>query len=501
MSNRNDKTEWQEYLEQEPYQQPRIDALSPGTVSVLHLGDRYIGTSARMTDRQDAPENDLERDLFWSLYRNGEELKDPIPASRVVNGKLINWLTGGATWGNTKAISQGRLLVSTNSAEVMTESLLSDPEVQKMLDEQKKVEEQENQAQQVQQQAEQQEGAGNPSGAAQARQKANDAQNKANALAQALADKLDKFEDSPKGRAMQSAINSQGKQAAQDTSEEMAGWGIEDGQGSDMDAVELNKLLKQTHDSKIANLSKLIGRVHGVAQHTLSSRKHIELVTTDAGYTHNPSDIFTDELAMLAGSMPNSLRCYQMAKLQDEGLLGIIKSVETKEEGDLVIAVDGSGSMDGNREYLAKALTLGIAEAASENGQGWHAFTFGAGEELTDTITGETELETRLKWSTFLFNGGTDFDMALNHAIEEVKGMEDPTATDIVMITDGDCDVDDDTVAKLHALKDEHGTRLIGILVDTGYGTLDRVADAVITIRGTDEIESAAEKLSQSLWK
>jgi hypothetical protein len=162
---------------------------------------------------------------------------------------------------------------------------------------------------------------------------------------------------------------------------------------------------------------------------------------------------------------------------------------------------DGSGSMNGNREYLAKALTLGICEAAHENGQDWHAFIFGSGNELTDTISQETPLTERLRWSTFLFGGGTDFDMALRHAIDEVEKSEDPTAVDIVMITDGDSHVMQATIDRLSQLKQTFGVRLIAILVDAGYGSLDKVADATIVINGTDQIERAATQLSDNLWK
>ena len=91
--------------------------------------------------------------------------------------------------------------------------------------------------------------------------------------------------------------------------------------------------------------------------------------------------------------------------------------------------------------------------------------------------------------------------MALRHAIDEVEKSEDPTAVDIVMITDGDCGVARPTIDRLSQLKQTFGVRLIAILVDAGYGSLDKVADAFITIRSYDEIEKAATELSNNLWK
>lgn len=495
------QSDWDEYLNRDEVEGEYVPSTSPKTTEELRLADLWIGDKTQLDEKGSELVNDLERDLFWRLFRLGGMQKDPVPAERIVNAKIIDWLTQGGTWENTHALTCNRRLVSSNSASIMTESLLNDPEVRRLIEEQKEVEQQQQQAEQAMEQAAQAEGAGDGQAAANLRQQAQAHQQAADDKAQALASDLDKLTDSVKGRAMASGVNQNGNDEAKETAEEMGAWGMEDGDGSELDMTQLKSLLEQVKQHGVSDLAKMIGRARGVAQRTLSTRKHLEIVLTDAGMTQNLEDIFSDELMMLSPRVPDPARSIQLSELLDNGLLGTVKAVETKEEGDLVIAVDGSGSMSGEREYLAKALTLGICEAACENGQNWRAFTFGSHQEVTDVITPDTELSTRLKWSTFLFGGGTDFDMALQKAMEEVENMEDPSSADIVMITDGQAGINPATRVKLQALKEKFGVRLIGILVDTGYQDLGEVADATILANSDTAIEKAAEELSKNLWK
>jgi uncharacterized protein with von Willebrand factor type A (vWA) domain len=479
----------------------KISAISEGPTEELRLADMWIGNNVQLDEKGSEPFNDLQRDLFWILYRYSGMKKEEIPASRIVNSKIIDWLSDGASWQHTHGMTAGRKAIAQASASIMTESLLSDPEVQRLIEDQHEIENKEQQAQQAEQQAEEQSDNGNPAGAEKSQQQADDLRQQVQAMMDELSSKMDGMTDSMKGRAVQAAVNSNGKEEAQETSDMMSQWGIDEGDGETMDAQQLEALSKMVRENGIDKLAQMIGRAKGVAQGTLSTRKTTEIVLTDAGQTQALDDIFADELMMLSPSIPTPVRALQMAELLDAGLLGIVKATETKQEGNLLIAVDGSGSMRGQREMLSKALTLGIADAADENGQGWQAFTFGSGRELTEVITGETDLMTRLKWATFLFGGGTDFDMALRYAIQLVEESEDPSATDIVMITDGEAEIENKTHQALIALKEKYGVRLIGILVDTGYQSLQGVADATILVNGTQAIEKAADELSKALWK
>jgi uncharacterized protein with von Willebrand factor type A (vWA) domain len=493
--------DWSEHLKGDGDKSNRIPSLSKSTSVELRLADQWIGNNTTLPFEEDEASADLERDLFWSLYRRYNPFKEEVDPSRVVNQKIVKWLTEGATWESTHNMTIANRIASAASSEIMKISLLNDPEVKKMLEEQKEIEQQQEQAAAGEQKAEEQEQAGDGAGAAKSRAGAQDAKNKAQAMANELGQKADDFANSAKGKSTKAGVNNKGKEEAQNTSDAMAGWGVEDGQGEDMDIDQLQSVLKDVNSAGVAELAELVGRAKGVGMRTLSTRKIAQLVVTDAGMTQELDSIFSDELAMLAPSIPTSLRSLQMANLMDEGLLGIIKSTETKQEGDMVIAVDGSGSMHGAREYTAKALALGITQAARENGQNYKVFTFGSNDEQTDVITQDSDEVTRLKWATFLFGGGTDFDAAIMKAIKEVENMDDPTLADIVMITDGESDMSDYTKNKFRALNKATGCRLIALLVDTGYGNINSLANSTIMVNSREAIEKAATELSESLWK
>lgn len=479
----------------------RISSLSNKTTVELRLADQWIGRNTTLPLETNEVNADLERDLFWSLYRRYNPTKSEVMPERIVNKKMVEWLTSGPTWDVTHEMTIANRLASAASSEIMKESLLNDPEVKKMLEEQEKVEQKQNDAQDKEEQAKEQEQNGDAAGAAQSRAEAKQDKEEAEAMGKALSDKVDEFKQSPKAKAMQAGINHQAKDKAQDTNDQMSAWGLEDGKGDNLDIAQLQNTLKSISSNNVERLAELIGRAKGIGMRTLSSRKIAQLVITDAGLTQNFDDIFSDELMMLSDEIPTPIRSIQTAELLDNGLPGIIKAAETKMEGDMVIAVDGSGSMSGDREYLAKALALGITQAANENGQSYKIFTFGSGNEQTDIITPDTDEETKLKWATFLFGGGTDFDMAMRVAIDEVRKMEDPTAADIVMITDGESGISSYTANAMKSLKEETGCRLIVLLVDESYGDIDKLADATIRVDSSEHIEKAAEALSANLWK
>lgn len=492
---------WKEHLSKKYTQEQRISSLSPKTTVDLRLADQWIGRNTTLPNEPNPINADLERDLFWSLYRRFNPFKEEADPSRIVNQKMVQWLAQGPTWDATHEMTVANRVASAISSEIMKESLLNDPEVQRMLEEQKKIEQEQQEQEKAEQKAQAAAGQGDTQGQAQAQAQADQHGQNAQAMAQALAKKAEDFQNSPKGKAMQVGVNRQGKEKAQETNDQMSAWGLEEGQGDNLDIDQLQDTLNQTQAHGVSQLAELIGRAKGVGSHTLSTRKIAQLVVTDAGLTKSPDDIFIDELMMLSPEIPNTLRSLQLAEMVDNGLLGTVKAIETRQEGDIVMRVDGSGSMKGQREYTAKALALGICMAATENGQHYSVKTFGSKGELTDAITDETDQETRLKWSTFLFGGGTDFDATLRDAIQDVRKLDDPSAADIVLITDGECGVEPHTANALKSLKEETGTRLIVLLVDTGYGSLDGIADAIINVSSSEAIEKAAFELSSKLWQ
>jgi uncharacterized protein with von Willebrand factor type A (vWA) domain len=189
----------------------------------------------------------------------------------------------------------------------------------------------------------------------------------------------------------------------------------------------------------------------------------------------------------------------------------MVTGTETKSQGSLLIAVDGSGSMElGNpqRITMARALALGLAQASKINAQRYEMFTFGVEKDSTlpngdlkFKVTSDSSFTELAAWSNVIPGSGTSFDFALTKAMSEVEKMgEDAPSTDIVFITDGDCKISPETAEAYRAMKEKLGTRLIYLFVGDCTGTdLDNLANVRLDLRDGDDFEAAAKKLVDAL--
>lgn len=108
-----------------------------------------------------------------------------------------------------------------------------------------------------------------------------------------------------------------------------------------------------------------------------------------------------------------------------------------KSRGPLVIVIDESGSMHGNREVWAKACAVALTRVALQEGRAVRCVHFATGTHTHDVNPGNAD-DMRLVAESHL-SGGTDIDVALQVAIRQVGNLakDDKVGADIVFITDG----------------------------------------------------------------
>lgn len=134
-----------------------------------------------------------------------------------------------------------------------------------------------------------------------------------------------------------------------------------------------------------------------------------------------------------------------------------------QERGPVIVCVDTSGSMKGENEDYAKAVTAVLALKCLEAGRPCHIINF-AIETETLTITG-TEKDTSLdELNSFLkrsFRGGTSID----NALREVSGMIEHNPAfaraDLLCITDGKYLFSEETVRDARRIREKYGTRYL----------------------------------------
>lgn len=141
-------------------------------------------------------------------------------------------------------------------------------------------------------------------------------------------------------------------------------------------------------------------------------------------------------------------------------------SAKNLDKGPVVMYVDVSGSMSGERELWSKAITLVVTESALKENRTVYINLFDTRVDKTIKITPkETNLEELLDFvATWTLGGGTSFNAVVSHALD--KGCKDSRA-DVLMITDGYADLTDAFARRLNAFKQTTGTQWSTICVET----------------------------------
>lgn len=486
----------------------KVNPISTGLTTEVPFSWKVRGMGTRLDLTEKTPvEQDLVRDLFWQSVMNTPMLKEDeqIPDGRLVNKRLIEYLTNGQGWEETRNLTVNRTAISASTAQLTAENLLHDPDVQEALRKQAEAEELAKQAQKLQDEV----------GYAPDQQQADEMQKRANQKMQQAQQKqkeaLDKVDDKMSGmggRAFKQSIQKQAQQEAEESAEALGTWGSEGGEDEQADLEKIKKLLKQMDESgRMGDLTALIGRVKAIAKAISGNRVSSAVTTlTDVNVTKKFSRMLASERSKLAASAPMAMRANAARRYLNEGLLGTVDRTEALRSGRMVIAKDGSGSMSsGMRHPLASALSIGMAKAAlEENDQTFELFVFGSRAEISEAVNNQTGVKGLMEFAGHLFGGGTDFDAAINHALDLAE-VGDPEKTDIVMITDGDCGIGGDTKERMDSFREKHGMRLMVILVEPTHPelpeNLTEAADHVIVINDARKIEQAAEALAKAVFE
>ena len=170
-----------------------------------------------------------------------------------------------------------------------------------------------------------------------------------------------------------------------------------------------------------------------------------------------------------------------------------LEGTETLGRGPLVVAIDKSGSMEGDRDVWASSVALALLDLAQAEKRPFALLGFdGAVKHESIVMAGDALPEAGLFVPC---DGGTNIDAAVRRGLDIID--ERPGAlrkADIVLITDGGSSSDNaqelrDRAAKL-------GVTVLGIAIDVELGRLEPWCDQVITVHDMERIDDrSAEAL------
>ena len=163
------------------------------------------------------------------------------------------------------------------------------------------------------------------------------------------------------------------------------------------------------------------------------------------------------------------------------------------ERGPVVVCLDESSSMEGEREIAAKGAALAVLQIAADDGREGALLEFSDAEHLRETRWAPRERNPVATANVLghFWGGGTDFSAPLARALDLIEADRRLRGGDLLMVTDGDASISDQIRDRLIAARDgELGVRLFVVAVGTDAGPLEPLATRVWHINELTDLDT-----------
>ena len=261
--------------------------------------------------------------------------------------------------------------------------------------------------------------------------------------------------------------------------------------------AEFARRLKDT--PALRRLAELAGRYRQIALAKQEAKRFdVPTEVVDVIRGGDLSRVLREEMASLC--QPD-LRDLFLARFAEASLHQYqLRDKEPPGRGSLVLCLDGSGSMAGEPEHVAKAIGLGLLEIACAQNRRFVAIVFGSRHEWlwfrfaggTVEVRGPNQStahvslpEGLVSMATGFFGGGTDFETPLQLATEAIADdAAGVTDGDIVFVTDDYCDVSDGFLEQYRVVKAARRFSTFSVLVGArgrDARTIQKFSDRVVS--------------------
>lgn len=266
---------------------------------------------------------------------------------------------------------------------------------------------------------------------------------------------------------------------AADTAEAVgAGLGL--GTMTSLDASKLAEYTRKLRGSvNLAAMMRMAGRFMARARQLQRSRA--DLLGSEITGIELSGDIarlLPVEAALVAGVVPE-LELLAMARLAQRRSLSYKRILrEPTAMGPIVVSVDESGSMGGDKIQAAKGLTLAMASIARAQKRPFLASAFSGTAEIR--VASGNNPDALIEWLGGFFNGGTVLDGPL-HTLPTTAWPAGPIGAraDHIIITDDDVGLSDELRTEYVTWAKKMGVRTFGIGIGVAdVDTLRLVCDA-----------------------
>jgi uncharacterized protein with von Willebrand factor type A (vWA) domain len=284
---------------------------------------------------------------------------------------------------------------------------------------------------------------------------------------------------------------------AQSVSEGMDGWGLEAGQLQKMPIEQKLELAKRLQTKKFKLMTQVIGRMRRLAIHKQKTKlNQARDEIHDISLGSDLSRVLPAELALL--NHPVAKMEFRRKFVEGKLMQYELRGTEKQGKGPIVVCVDNSGSMAGDRETWSKAVALALLEIASMQKRGFACIHFGSSSDPLKVIEiepGDKDILAKAVWVAeyFLNASGTAFEPALARVTELISKQSFQKA-DMVFITDGNAPIDSKFLADFLEQKKKREYRAFGVLIQSSFdGTLKTFCDEIVEV--AELLDAEAEPL------
>jgi len=281
-------------------------------------------------------------------------------------------------------------------------------------------------------------------------------------------------------------------QAAEDSHD----FSREFGQGGRVAAgarLELGRRLAR--NKKLGELARMVGRFKQDAR--ALKRKTLERGVAEAYDIELGSELGRLIPAeLLAMHHPALKRDFHRRVLEGAVLQYRLRDDEPKGRGPMVVCIDVSSSMEGDKEMWSKAVALTLMDIARRQRRLFRAVMFSSGDvslkvlDLNRERRYQPDLNKVLEMAEYFPGGGTDFEAPIDAGVE-LLGEKKLKRGDIVIITDGESQVSPDWLARLSERKRELDFSIFAVLVDVGSAQMSSLAQFADRIASVKRISDA----------
>lgn len=310
--------------------------------------------------------------------------------------------------------------------------------------------------------------------------------------------------------AARAAANAASGEAGEHT-RALRGWGLEPADLRVVDSLsERIDLARKLRTKRMWDLADLLGRMknhrRAVEKRKLKANRD-ELYSVETG--GDIARVLPSERATAFGSANPYRRLDFFRRLSERSVLShSLRTEDPLGRGPVIAMVDSSYSMKGAPMQWASALSLALAQAASGGRRGSarrvNLIFFNTRVVLEIELEpGEKDVRKFLSAGSVEADGGTEYVPPITRALELLDTDSQPAA-DLLLVTDGLCELPEDYPERLAAEKARRGFKLVSVLVGehASPGGLEPFSERIVTasdLAAASGARNAAGEVFESL--